>query len=115
MENINNNYQDDIDSFNKQAQNNGQGCYELKLYITGLTPNSVRAVKNIKSICNKYFNNNFKLEIIDVYQNPALAREENIIATPTLVKKSPSPTYRVVGNLSDTKKVLKLLGININE
>jgi circadian clock protein KaiB len=108
-------HQDAIGSFEKYSQKDEHGFYELKLYITGMTPNSVRAVNNIKSLCQQYFNNNCTLEIIDVYQNPGLAKEENIIATPTLVKKSPSPVYRVVGNLSDTAKVLKLLGININE
>lgn len=111
MEDNEKKHQNDFDAYNAAYHKDGQDFYELKLYITGMTPNSVRAVKNIKSICNQYLNNNCSLEIIDIYQDPTLAKEENIIATPTLVKKSPSPIYRVVGNLSDTGKVLKLLGI----
>lgn len=92
---------------NKQAN-----VYELKLYITGMTPNSVRAVRNLKAICKKYFSEvECKLEIIDVYQNAELAKGENIIATPTLIKKAPGIQTRIVGDLSDEKKVLNILSL----
>jgi circadian clock protein KaiB len=84
--------------------------YQLKLFITGASPNSVKAVTNIKSICEQYLKGNYTLEIIDIYQQPLLAQQEQIIALPVLIKLSPQPSRRLVGNMSDTKKVLK--GLN---
>ena len=81
------------------------------MFITGGSPNSVRAINNLKSICEKYLPGNYDLEVIDVYQNPELAREEQIIALPTLIKKHPDPLRRLVGDMSDTAKVLNGLGI----
>lgn len=93
------------------AENAGGKEYILKLFVTGILPNSTRAVSNIKTICNKYLEDNYDLEIIDIYQQPDLALEENIIAIPVLIKKFPLPEARVIGDLSDTEKVLK--GLNI--
>ncbi len=84
--------------------------YQLKLFITGASPNSVKAVTNIKSICEQYLKGNYTLEIIDIYQQPLLAQQEQIIALPLLIKLSPQPSRRLVGDMSDTKKVLK--GLN---
>ena len=81
--------------------------YEMKLFITGATPNSVRAVANIKKICEKYFPGRYKLEIIDIYQQPLLAKDEQIIALPMLLKCAPLPVKRFIGDMSDTNKVLK--------
>ena len=86
--------------------------YSLVLFITGGSPNSVRAINNLKSICEQYLPGNYDLEVIDVYQNPELAKEEQIIALPTLIKKYPDPLRRLVGDMSDTAKVLKGLGIS---
>lgn len=86
--------------------------YSLVLFITGGSPNSVRAINNLKSICEQYLLGNYDLEVIDVYQNPEMAREEQIIALPTLIKKFPDPSRRLVGDMSDTAKVLKGLGIS---
>jgi circadian clock protein KaiB len=83
----------------------------LSLFITGASPNSVRAINNIKAICEKYLPENYELEIIDVYQVPEIAQKEQIIALPTLIKRSPSPERRMVGDMSDTAKVLRGLGI----
>jgi circadian clock protein KaiB len=88
-------------------------AYILKLYITGATPNSVRAINNIKTICEKYLKNDYELEIIDVYQQPLIAKREQIIALPLLIKFSPLPLKRLIGNMSDTEKVLK--GLELNE
>jgi circadian clock protein KaiB len=82
-------------------------AYILKLYITGATPNSVRAINNIKVICEKYLKNDYELEIIDIYQQPLIAKKEQIIALPLLIKFSPLPLKRLIGNMSDTQKVLK--------
>ncbi len=85
----------------------------LKLFITGASPNSARAIENLKNICEQYLNSNYELEIIDVYQQPLRAKEEQIIALPMLLKLSPVPVRKLIGDMSNTEKVLKGLGINI--
>ena len=91
-----------------------QSVYHLSLFITGASPNSVRAINNIKSICEEYLNGNYELKIIDVYQLPEVAQREQIIALPTLIKRGPAPERRLVGDMSDTTKVLRGLGITDN-
>lgn len=85
--------------------------YKLRLYITGASTNSTRAVINMKEICEAYLKDNYELEIIDVHQQPLLAESEEIIALPLLVKKSPGPERRLIGDMSNTTKVLRGLGI----
>lgn len=85
--------------------------YVLKLFITGATPNSLRAITNIKQICEQYLNNKYSLEIIDVYQQGDIAEKEQLIALPLLIKKIPLPEKRLIGDLSDTQKVLKGIGL----
>ena len=85
--------------------------YVLSLFITGATPNSIRAVTNIKEICEDHLKGRYSLEIIDVYQQGALAEKEQLIALPILIKKQPLPERRMIGDLSDTQKVLKGLGL----
>ena len=86
--------------------------YILRLFITGATPNSVRAVTNIKQICEDHLKGRYSLEIIDVYQQVGIAEQEQLIALPLLIKKTPLPERRMIGDLSDTGKVLKGLGLN---
>ncbi|SNR29346.1 MULTISPECIES: circadian clock KaiB family protein [Hymenobacter] len=86
--------------------------YLLHLYITGATPNSTRAVRNLKDICEQYLKGRYELLIVDIYQQPEKAKEERIIAAPTLVKKRPGLTRWLVGDLSDRRRVLTLLGIS---
>lgn len=85
--------------------------YVLKLYITGASPNSTKAVNNLKNFCETYLKDKYQLQIVDVYQQPELAKSEQIIALPLLVKVFPLPAKRLIGNFSDTDKVLK--GLNI--
>jgi circadian clock protein KaiB len=85
--------------------------YVLRLFITGATPNSVRAVTNIKQICEDHLKGRYSLEIIDVYQQMGIAEKEQLIALPLLIKKCPLPERRMIGDLSDTGKVLKGLGL----
>ena len=85
--------------------------YVLRLFITGATPNSVRALTNIKQICEDHLKGRYFLEIIDVYQQEDAAEREQLIALPLLVKKLPLPEKRMIGDLSDTQKVLKGLGL----
>jgi circadian clock protein KaiB len=80
--------------------------YVLRLYIAGTTSKSVRAVANIKEICNKNLANRFDLEVIDIYQQPALAKEVQVIAAPTLVKQLPLPSRKFVGDMSNTDRIL---------
>lgn len=85
--------------------------YLLRLYVIGMTPNSVRAIENMKAICEEYLHGRYDLDIIDVYKNPSLAKGEQIVAVPTLVKRLPLPLRRLVGDLSQTDRVL--LGLDI--
>ena len=85
--------------------------YVLKLYITGMTPNSKKAVENVKKICEEYLADRYELEVIDIYQQPALAAGEQIIAAPTLIKKLPFPLKKLIGDMSNTEKVL--LGLDL--
>ena len=85
--------------------------YVLRLYVTGATPKSTRAITNIKSICDEHLQGRYTLEVIDVYQQPELAQQEDIVAMPTLVKQLPSPLRRLVGDLSKEEKVL--LGLDL--
>jgi len=80
--------------------------YVLRLYVAGLTARSRTAIANITSICEEHLQGRYDLEVIDVFQRPILAREEQIIATPTLVKKLPAPLRRLIGDLSEREKVL---------
>lgn len=88
--------------------------YVLQLFIIGASPNSARAISNIRNICTTHLQNNYSLEIIDVYQQPMLAQKEQIIALPMLLKRLPVPSRRLVGDMSDTNKVLKGLGFVVN-
>lgn len=85
--------------------------FVLKLFISGASPKSLRAVSNLRSICEKAMSPDLKLEIIDVYKNGELASKEQIVALPMLVKKFPLPERKLIGDLSDLKKVLESLGL----
>jgi circadian clock protein KaiB len=80
--------------------------YSLRLYITGQTPRSSASVRNLRKVCDEYLEGRFELEVIDVYQRPELAKEAQIIAAPTLVKRLPLPLRRLVGDLSNEQQVL---------
>lgn len=94
-----------------EAGGNGKEKYILQLFVTGILPNSARAVVNINSICEKYLKDKYELEIIDIYQQPDLALKEGIIAIPVLIKKFPLPEERMIGDLSDIESVLKGLDL----
>jgi circadian clock protein KaiB len=86
--------------------------YVLRLLVTGATPNSSRAIANLKEICETYLKGKYELEIIDVYQQPLIAESEQIIALPLLIKKSPLPQKRLIGDMSDMEKVLRGLSLS---
>ena len=85
--------------------------YILRLYITGTTSRSVLAITNLKKICEEYLEGRYELEVIDLLHHPRLAKDEQIIATPTLIKKLPLPFRRIIGDMSDKEKVL--LGLDL--
>ena len=85
--------------------------YRLSLFITGTTPKCVRAIKNIRAICEANLPGRYDLEVIDIYQHPEQAKPEQIVVTPTLVKKLPLPFRKMIGDLSDNERVL--IGLDI--
>jgi circadian clock protein KaiB len=86
--------------------------YILRLYVSGSSGRSLKAVENLKKLCEEYLPD-YDLEVIDIYKDPAAARDEQIIAAPTLVKKLPEPLRKFVGDLSNTKKIL--VGLDVYE
>lgn len=80
--------------------------YVLRLYVTGATSSSRRAILNINSICSEHLQGKYDLEVIDIYQKPTLAKDEQIVAAPTLIKQLPLPLRRIIGDLSDHESVL---------
>ena len=85
--------------------------YVLRLYVTGSTPRSSIAIRNLRNICEEHLHGRYDLEVIDLYQQPVLASGEQIIAAPTLIKKRPEPPHRIIGDLSDSVRVLYGLSI----
>jgi circadian clock protein KaiB len=93
---------------------NAESEFVLTLFVSGASPNSVRAINNLQKILETHINGNYQLRVIDVRQEKVLAEKEQIIALPLLIKKSPHPERRLIGDMSDTKKVLNGLGIDID-
>ena len=85
--------------------------FKLRLFITGSTPRSMRAIENMRQICEENLAGRYELEIIDVYEHPEATRELQVVATPTLVKMLPEPLRRIIGDLSNKERVLA--GLNI--
>jgi circadian clock protein KaiB len=85
--------------------------YRLRLFITGTTPNSTRAIRNIREVCETKLRGRYDLEVIDIYQHPEQAAPEQVVVIPTLVKKLPLPVRKLIGDLSNEKQVLAGLKI----
>ncbi len=85
--------------------------YVLRLFVTGMTPRSTRAIRAVRAICQERLQGRFKLEIVDVYQQPHLIQDEQIVATPTLVKYEPAPLRRIVGDMTDRFRLCHGLGL----
>ena len=82
------------------------GVYQLRLYVAGQTPKSLAAFSNLKKICEEYMAGKYIIEVIDLLENPTLARGDQILAIPTLVRKLPTPIKKIIGDLSNTERVL---------
>jgi circadian clock protein KaiB len=87
-------------------KSNGVAQYQLRLYIAGQTPRSIAAFTNLKTICDEHLKGRYELEIIDLLQKPLLARGDQILAIPTLVRRLPEPVKKIIGDLSNTERVL---------
>ena len=98
-------------TFERAAQTLPTERYILRLYVTGMTPRSARAVKNLRAICDEYLEGRYELDVIDIYQQPVLTKGEQIIAAPTLIKKLPLPMRRIIGDMSNRERVL--LGLDL--
>jgi circadian clock protein KaiB len=99
-------------------QNSEEICeeqtYRLKLYVAGQTPKCVRAFANLRQICETHLSGKYNIEIIDLTKNPQLGRADQILAIPTLVRHLPSPLVKIIGDLSNTERVLVGLSIQAN-
>jgi circadian clock protein KaiB len=95
----------------KLLPKNDQKKYVLKLYVTGATRRSQKAITNLKAICEEYLQGRYDLQVVDIYQSPVLAKDADILAAPTLVKHLPLPVRRLIGDLSERGRVLVLLDL----
>lgn len=101
------------DNFDETISKRLKDKYILRLYITGTTSRSTLAITNLEKICKEYLKGRYELEVIDLFQQPGLAKDEQIIAAPTLLKKLPLPFRRIIGDMSNTEKVL--FGLDLRE
>lgn len=97
--------------FELALQETDKGNYVLRLYVSGMTPNSLKAVENVRKICAEHLEGRYQLEIIDIYQQPIFAKEGQIVAAPTLVKELPPPLRKFIGDMSQTERIL--LGLDV--
>jgi len=88
--------------------------FVLRLYVAGQTPKCMRAFSNLKRICEQYLTDRYQIEMIDLLSNPALARGDQILAVPTLVRRMPEPVKKIIGDLSNTQRVLAGLDVRID-
>jgi circadian clock protein KaiB len=101
----------DVEVLERGPEEAKEKKYLLRLYVAGTTPRSTQAIMNIKQICEEHLRGRYHLEVIDIYQQPVLAKGEQIIAAPTLVKKLPPPLRRFIGSMADVERIL--VGLDI--
>ena len=102
-------------AFETAAERAGSERYELRLYIAGTTAASSKSVENLRAICEEHLKGRYELTVVDVFQQPVLAKDEQIIAVPTLIKRLPTPIRRIVGDLSNEHRVLVGLDLKPKE
>ncbi|MBF0102756.1 MAG: circadian clock KaiB family protein [Desulfobacterales bacterium] len=100
-----------MENNNKDSEVSVDVIFQLRLYIAGQSPNSIKAFENLIMICDEHLKGRYDVEIIDLIQNPSLAKEDQILAIPTLVRKLPEPLRKIIGNLSNKERVLD--GLNL--
>jgi circadian clock protein KaiB len=98
--------QDSTEDFELALERMDKEVYVLRLFVAGMTANSRRAIENVRKICEERLKGRYELEIIDIYQQPIFAREGQIVAAPTLVKKLPPPLRKFIGDMSGTERIL---------
>jgi circadian clock protein KaiB len=96
----------DVAGIEPDSEPTPDGHYNLRLYVAGQTPKSITALANLKTICEQYLKGRYRIEVVDLLENPQLAAGDQILAVPTLVRRLPEPLKRIIGNLSDTDRVL---------
>jgi circadian clock protein KaiB len=99
------------ESFSAAADELESSHYVLRLFVTGMTPRSTRAIRAVRALCEDRLKDRFRLEIVDVYQQPQLTQGEQIFATPTLIKYQPAPLRRIIGDMSDIHRLCSGLGL----
>ena len=100
-----------VNGHSPQANAADAARWNLRLYVAGQTPRSITAFKNLKEICEEYLKGKYHIEVVDLMENPTLARGDQILAVPTLVRKLPQPIRKIIGDLSNTERVL--VGLDI--
>jgi circadian clock protein KaiB len=105
--------QDSVGSFEKGPQKKEKEKYILRLYVSGMTQRSMVAIQNIRKICDEQLKDRCDLHVIDIYKQPVLAKGEQIIATPTLIKKLPLPLRKFIGDLTNTERIL--IGLDLQK
>lgn len=106
MEDIGKEKTDDQPEFLESDITSDQEIYTLRLYVAGQTRKSLAAFANLKKICEEYLSNKYRIEVIDLFENPQLAKGDQILAVPTLVRRLPPPIKKIIGDLSNTERVL---------
>jgi len=99
------------EEFEKAVVKTVEVKHVLRLYITGMTPRSTLAIDNVRKLCEKHLKGSYELKVIDIYRQPERAKDEQIIAIPTLIKKLPLPIRKIIGDMSDTERFL--VGIDL--
>ena len=102
-----------MEALEKAAAEAQRERYVLRLYVAGITPRSEQAIRTVTAICEEHLEGRYELEVIDIYQQPTLAKGEQIIAAPTLIKKLPLPLRHLIGSMADRKKVF--IGLDLRE
>jgi circadian clock protein KaiB len=97
---------DQVEVFEEALKHSGEKKYVLRLYVAGATPKSTEAIFNIKKVCEEHLKGRYELQVIDIYQQPVLAKGEQIVAAPTLVRKLPPPLRKFIGSMHDMDRIL---------
>jgi len=104
-------YKDSLAEFEKSLEEMAGQKFVLKLYVSGATARSSRAIQNIRAFCEEHLMGRYELEVIDIYQHPEILEKDQVVAVPTLVKKLPPPLRKLIGDMSDEEKIL--VGLNL--